>query len=157
MKTWKTMLIAAFLLFCLPAFAQSDEELQAIRASALDYGEGWYEGNAERMERALHPELAKRMVFTDPRRGGSRLSQQSAMTLVQNTRKGGGSKSPVKDRGSEVEILDVFENAASVKVTGPEWVDYLHMAKWNGRWVIVNVLWEFNPESRQRRLSANKD
>ncbi len=44
-------------------------------------------------------------------------------------------------------ILDVFENAAMVRVTGPEWVDYLQMAKWNGRWVIVNVLWELNPDT----------
>ncbi len=47
-------------------------------------------------------------------------------------------------------ILDVFESAACVKIEGPEWVDYLHMAKWNGQWVIVNVLWEPRPEFRQR-------
>ena len=64
------------------AAAQSPEEAKAIKAAALDYGEGWYEGNAERMERALHPELAKRVVMTDPRSGRSRLGQQSAMTLV---------------------------------------------------------------------------
>ena len=40
---------------------------------------------------------------------------------------------------------DVFENAASVKVVASDWIDYLHMAKWNGRWVIVNVLWELKP------------
>jgi hypothetical protein len=22
------------------------------------------------------------------------------------------------------------------------WIDYMHMAKWNGQWKIVNVLWE---------------
>lgn len=37
--------------------AASDEA--KIRAAALDYIEGWYEGDAERMERALHPHLAK--------------------------------------------------------------------------------------------------
>lgn len=25
------------------------------------------------------------------------------------------------------------------------WIDYMHLAKWNGRWVIVNVLWENDP------------
>jgi len=40
----------------------------------------------------------------------------------------------------DVTILDVFENAASVKVIASDWVDYLHVAKFNGRWVIVNVL-----------------
>lgn len=124
------------------------DTLAAIRSTALDYIEGWYQGDAERMARALHPELAKRMVFTKD--GRSRLEQQGAMTLVNSTRAGGGIRSPLAKKGTTVEILDVFENAASVKVMGPEWVDYLHLAKWNGRWVIVNVLWELTPESRKR-------
>ncbi len=131
-----------------PATAQSAEDREAIIQTSLDYGEGWYEGNAERMDRALHPELAKRMVYTDRRTGRSRLNQQSAMTLVRSTRAGGGKNAQVADRSSTVTILDVFENAAVVKVDGPEWVDYLHLAKWNGRWVIVNVVWELKPESR---------
>ncbi len=147
-----TMLVFSVFVFTVvsAAAAQSPEEAKAIKAAALDYGEGWYEGNAERMERALHPELAKRMVFTNPRNGRGRLSQQSAMTLVQNTRRGGGKNAPVEKKESEAIILDVFENAAVVKVVGPEWVDYLHMAKWKGRWVIVNVLWELNPKTRER-------
>src|SRR5262249_48228671 len=44
----------------------SEADLAAIKQTALDYIEGYYEGNAERMERALHPELAKRIVRTDP-------------------------------------------------------------------------------------------
>jgi hypothetical protein len=27
-----------------------------------------------------------------------------------------------------------------------DWIDYMHMAKSNGRWVIVNVLWEMKPK-----------
>src|SRR6516225_441086 len=57
----------------------------AIKQTALDYIEGWYEGDPARMERALHPELAKRMVVSDMR-GHSQLHQISAMTLVQSTR-----------------------------------------------------------------------
>ena len=47
------------------ANAQSTSDTELIKQAALDYIEGWYEGNAERMERALHPELAKRLVSTD--------------------------------------------------------------------------------------------
>lgn len=152
MKLRYVMVFSTFLFtFVSGAAAQSPEQAKAIKEAALDYGEGWYEGNAERMERALHPELAKRMVFTNPKSGRSRLNQQGALTLVQNTRRGGGKNAPVEKKENEAIILDVFENAAVVKVIGPEWVDYLHMVKWNGRWVIVNVLWELNPKSRERR------
>ena len=119
----------------------------AIRQAALDYIEGWYEGNAERMERALHPELAKRIVRTN-KEGQSNLSQMSAMSLVLGTRRGGGRETPKERQQKDVTILDVFENAASVKIVASDWVDYLHLAKAGGRWVIVNVLWELKPEKK---------
>ena len=130
--------------------ADDAQTRRAIVLAAADYGDGWYEGDGERMQRALHPELTKRMVFTRPKSGRSGLSQMGAMTLVQYTKAGGGTNAPVEKHPAVVTILDVFENAAVVKVDGPEWIDFLHMAKWNGRWVIVNVLWEPKPEHRDR-------
>ncbi|HMG73547.1 MAG TPA: nuclear transport factor 2 family protein [Pyrinomonadaceae bacterium] len=129
------------------ARAQSPADATAIKQTALDYIEGWYEGNAERMERALHPELAKRIVRTSPE-GYSRLDQMSAMSLVLGTRRGGGKNTPADKQQKDVTILDVYENAASVKVVASDWIDYLHMAKFNGRWVIVNVLWELKPQKK---------
>ena len=134
--------------YCVSAQTASEADKEAIKQTALDYIEGWYEGNAERMERALHPELAKRIVRSDPKSGRSNLGQMSAMTLVQFTRSGGGKQTPKEKQQKDVSILDVFENAASVKVVASDWIDYLHVAKWNGRWVIVNVLWEMKPANK---------
>ena len=129
-----------------PVAATADQV--AIKQAALDYIEGWYEGNAERMERALHPELAKRIVQTNRQNNQSRLDQMSALSLIQGTRRGGGKNTPKERQQKDVTILDVYENAASVKVIASDWIDYLHMAKFNGKWVIVNVLWEFKPEKK---------
>jgi len=126
--------------------AQTAADSAAIKATALDYIEGWYEGNGERMERALHPELAKRIVNTNPQNGRNSLGQQSAMTLVLNTRNGGGKNTPAAQQRKDVRILDIFGNAAAVRIDASTWVDYLQVAKWNGRWVIVNVLWELRPQ-----------
>ena len=125
----------------------SETDKAAIKQTALDYIEGWYEGNAERMERALHPELAKRIVHTNPE-GKSRLDQMSAMSLVLGTRRGFGKQTPKENQQKDVTILDVYENAASVKIVASDWIDYLHMARSNGRWVIVNVLWELKPKAK---------
>ncbi len=144
MKTLFLILIAAFM-FSVPAVhgqtKVSDADRQAITQTALDYVEGWYEANPERMERALHPDLAKRVVFTDEK-GRSRLEQMSAMGLVQGVKRGGGKATPIEKQQKDITILDVFENAASVKAVMSGWIDYMHMAKVNGRWVIINVLWE---------------
>ena len=145
------------LIFCLVLFlgvfsasAQvvvSDADKAAITQTALDYMEGWYTGDAERMERSLHPDLAKRIVRTNDK-GQSRLDQMSAMSLVQGTRRGFGKETPKEKQIKDVVILDVFGNTASVKAVMSDWIDYMHMAKYNGRWVIVNVLWEMKPEKK---------
>lgn len=128
----------------------SDADKAAITQTALDYLEGWYAGDAERMERALHPELAKRIVRTNAQ-GQSRVEQMGAMTLVQYTRRGFGKSTPKDKQQKDVTILDVFENAASVKAVATDWIDYLHVAKFNGKWVIVNVLWEMKPKKEDQK------
>ena len=127
------------------SMGQSQADSSAIRSAALDYIQGWYTGDAARMERAVHPELAKRIVRSDSL-GNFRLDQQSAMTLVQGTRNGYGKSTPEADRHDDVRILDIYRNAASARVNASAWVDYLQLAKWRGRWVIVNVLWELKPK-----------
>ena len=129
--------------------AQTPADSAAIRQAALDYIEGYYEGDAARMERALHPELAKRILRTDPQ-GRSFVSNMGATQLVAGTRDGGGRDVPAAERRTDVTILDIFRNAASARIDAGAWIDYLHLAKADGRWVIVNVLWEIRPEAGGR-------
>src|SRR5712692_3622293 len=137
--------IAALVLFASAANASEDEA--AIRAACLDYIEGWYTADAARMERALHPDLAKRIVLRDDK-GRYRLGQMSAMGLVQGTRDGGGKQTPAAEQQKDVTVLDVYQNAASAKIVASGWIDYLHLARWNGQWKIVNVLWELKPKKK---------
>lgn len=124
---------------------QTTPDAELIKQTALDYIEGWYDANAERMERALHPELAKRIVQTD-QKGRSHLGHMGAMQLVQYTRTSDGKNIPKDKQQKDVTVLDIFGNAASAKIVATDWIDYLQLAKWNGRWVIVNVLWELKPK-----------
>ena len=124
-----------------------DPEAAAIRATALDYIEGWYDGDVARMTRAVHPELAKRIVKTD--NGASQIDQMGASRLIAGVRAGFGKKTPKEKQKKDVTILDRYENAASVKIMASDWIDYLHVAKVDGRWVIVNVLWELYPQPKK--------
>ena len=126
---------------------QDASDAAAVRRTALDYVEGWYEGNAERMGRALHPDLQKRIVDKDPKTGSDRLREMSASMLVGYTRDGEGTKTPKEKQQKDVTIFDICRDEASAKVVFLEWVDYLHLARFDGRWVIVNVLWQYKPKS----------
>ena len=136
--------LALALLLGLPrsAPAGDTQDRVEIKQTALDYIDGWYEGNAVRMARALHPELVKRIMRLDARTGEPWLEQMGATTLVHATAAGRGAATPAGKRADDVVVLDVFGNAASVRITAGEWIDYLHMVKWKGHWVIVNVLWQ---------------
>ncbi len=124
----------------------SDADLAAIKQPALDYAESYYEGNADKMERALHPDLAKRMINTDPQ-GRSRLDHLGAMRLVQIIRGGHGKSVPPEKRQKEIAVLDVYQGRiASLRVEMDSWVDYLHVARFGDRWVIINVLWQTKPQ-----------
>jgi hypothetical protein len=147
--------IVVFAALLMSTNAQTDDsgprqaDRQAITETALDYGQGWYAGDADRMERALHPDLAKRVRWANPAYPKGRIQHMSAMKLVQSTRRGGGSDVPEATRRTDVKILDIYGTAASVRLDMHDWIDYLHMSKIGERWVIVNVLWELTPAAKK--------
>lgn len=120
----------------------------AITRVAMEYIQGWYTGDGDRMARALHPDLAKRRVSVDPK-GASWLAHSSADGLVHSTRDGRGTDLPEAERRAEVRILDIYGDMASVRLTSTKLVDYMQLARWNGEWKIVNVLWDIRPAHRQ--------
>jgi hypothetical protein len=124
--------------------AQTAADSSAIIATALDYIDGFYTSDADRMERALHPELAKRIVV-DPAGPESRLQNMSAQQLIDATAGGGAARIPDNAKKEDVSIMDIYHNMASVRIDAGVWIDYLHVARWNGEWKIVNVLWEMAP------------
>ncbi len=141
-----TVLLALLLAGCGPSAAPaaplnaSEADLAAIRQTASDYIDGWYTGNAERMERSLYDFLSKRWITSD------RVDTTTKWEMVDMT-KGGGGKDYAGDKTSTVTILDAYGNIAVVKCVSPEYIDYLQVGKVNGKWIIINVLWaEKKPE-----------
>ncbi len=119
-----------------------------IRATALDYIEGWYEGNAGRMAKAVHPNLAKRIVgwSMNHTKNENVMQEMNGEQLVESTKKGFGKKTPKERQTKNITILSIYNNSASVKTEMADWIDYMHLARWNGEWKIINVLWEMKPQ-----------
>jgi hypothetical protein len=138
------------MLFVLPfcsAQAQTDADREAVRQAALDYVEGVYNVDPSRIERSVHPKLAKvgfyRPPADDAYRPGSAMTFERLVEVAKNYNKEG--KLP-KDAPKEVTILDVLDQTASVKLVAEWGVDYMHLAKFDGKWMIVNVLWQSPPK-----------
>jgi putative lumazine-binding protein len=116
-----------------------------IVAIVLDYYEGWFDGNAARMERALHPELVKRRLDRDSE-GAEALETDTARDMIDATARGVGKKrdeSTAGDRGIEISVDDVHGGIASVTVHSAVYVDYLHLARTRKGWKILNALWDW--------------
>src|ERR1700675_1673888 len=96
----------------------------AIKATILDYYESWWTANPARMERALHPDLAKRALMPD----GRSLDQDTASSMVAWTARGDGRKQ-AGDRIVELVFHDIEDSMAAVKVRTNVYLEYLHLVR----------------------------
>ncbi len=123
------------------------KDIDAIRQACLDYVEGWYEADSQRMRRSLHPALVKRMLKRESPDGLEYLNYLTQDEMVAATENGGGSRVPPEQRAYDIVILDKYEEIAMVKAANPHWIDYLHLVNTNGQWLIANVLYTKNREN----------
>ncbi|KGM55296.1 hypothetical protein N800_15165 [Lysobacter daejeonensis GH1-9] len=143
--------MSAFSLFLAAAAAATNPPppdaatLAAIEATCFDYVDGQLEADPERVARALHPDLAKRMVIGDTPYERLGLRRMGKEELVGLTRQG-ALKTPKEQWNRTCRVLDVTGNAASVRLETPWFVDYFHMGKFGERWIIVNALWYSKPK-----------
>jgi hypothetical protein len=119
--------------------AEATDVRERVRATVLDYFEGWFEADADRMRRALHPALAKRWRGQDPRRAPA-LSSTTADQMIAWTAAGEGRV----DAGPlEVRIDEISGTIATVTVHSETYVEYLHLVETPEGWQIVNALWRY--------------
>jgi ribosomal protein S12 methylthiotransferase accessory factor YcaO len=111
----------------------------AIVSAVLDYFEGWFDGDAERMERALHPGLAKRSLEKD----GRTLNETSAEWMNDATARGVGRERDPGDRRIEVEVNDIHGTIANATVRSAVYREYVQLVQTTEGWKIVNTLWEW--------------
>lgn len=132
----------------------AEQDREAVKQAAYDYAEGYYQGAADRMERALHPVLVKRGLMA--RDGGAAvLVPMNAETLIEATRAGGGKATPADARNLVFTLLDIQGDVASAKIFTAVFNDYLHFVKVNSQWRLVNVLWQ--PPSPAGAANADAD
>ena len=107
---------------------------ELIGQVVLDYYEGWFDGDIERMDRALHRDLVKR-------RAGGALGVTTKERMIELTGRGEGAEDAA-DRRVEVEVEDVYHTIANVTVRTAVYHEYIQLVLTGEGWKIANVLWE---------------
>ena len=146
----KTLAFAALLTLGLSSFGnaapnKADEE--AVRQAVLDYVEGVYNVDPSRIERSVHPKLAKIGFYrsaTDPTyRVGNGMTFDGLIEVAKTWNKSGKLR---KDAPKEITLFEVLDQVATAKLVAEWGIDYFHLAKFEGKWLIVNVIWQSPPK-----------
>jgi hypothetical protein len=149
MKRLVSLAVGLVFAVALPGLAQSgpSAEKEAVRQAVLDYVEGIYEVDSTRIERSVHPELAKRGFFVKKGEAAYTSTPMTFQQLVELAKTYNKNGRVPKDAQKEVVIYDVLDQTASAKLTAVWGIDYMHLAKYNGKWMIVNILWQVHPKA----------
>ena len=122
----------------------SAQDKAGIEKACLNYLEGFYEGDTAKLVEALKPSLYKYGYWKNKNTGNydpdGQMTYQQAINYAKNVM---AKKNFAKaDAPKKVEVLDVMNTIAAAKVTAWWGVDYILLAKQNGKWMIDQVLWE---------------
>jgi hypothetical protein len=135
-------LLALALAICLSTFAQTSDR-DGVQAAVEDYVDALYLVQPDRIQRSVHPQLTKkgywRKTTSEP------FGPEQTMTfdqLVTLAGKWNAKGTLPEDAPRIIEIFDVQDQTASAKLTAQWGTDYFQLAKYEGRWMIVNILWQ---------------
>jgi hypothetical protein len=118
------------------------DDAAGISACLLDYFDGWFDGDAARMDRALHPGLAKHALGQDATRS-DRLDLTTKDEMVEATRLGRGRQRDVPDRAIRIDITGVSGDIASATVHSAVYVEYALLVRARDGWRITSTLWRW--------------
>jgi Putative lumazine-binding len=129
-----------------PLPADPAADVEAVRRAALDYIEGFYEGDSTKHVRSIRPEFYKYGFYFNPNTGkynGSQMTWPEALAFSRRVRE--NNRPAPADAPKEVKILEVSDQTAAVKVTAYWGIDYLLLGKYDGTWMIAHVMWQSPP------------
>ena len=105
------------------------DEFEAVHRAVLDYAEGWYLSDPERVERALHPTFLKRRATGD---GFETSGRQEMLDFIDD----GIGFDP--DCDITIIVDDVAANVASARCYSCLYLDLVHLGRFEDGWKLVH-------------------
>lgn len=127
--------------------AQNQTDRDGVHQAVLDYVEGVYNVDPSRIERSVHPKLAKTGFYRGQKdetyRPASNMTFEQLKDVARNWNKDGKLR---KDAPKEITVFEVLDQTATAKLVAEWGIDYFHLAKFDGKWMIINVIWQSPPK-----------
>ncbi len=141
----KTFTMKSILFFAVAfTFASSFVQAQHTPSqAALDYVEGFYEGDTVKLKRAIAPNLYKYGYWRNAKSGkydGEQMTFRQAVDYAKGVME--KKRFAKADAPKTITLLDQEEQVAVLKLTAWWGIDYLLLARHDDRWVIEQVLWQ---------------
>jgi hypothetical protein len=140
----KAFSLLTFLFVATVSVAQQTTDKEQVYAAIEDYVDALYLVQPERIKKSVHPNLMKKGFAMND----GKYSDELIMTFDQLVDLAGrwnaGGTLP-KDAPRIIEIYDVQDKTASGKLTAEWGTDYFQLAKYEGKWLIVNIMWQTPP------------
>jgi hypothetical protein len=123
--------LSLLLFFSLSITAQnnkaSNDDTSSVRATVTNYIEGYYNGDARRMEQTLHPHFLKQVIHT-----AIPMREMTGPEMMKAVRSEGAPDLPAASKTEQVTVLDLTKDIASAKLVTPGWTDYMTLSKADG-------------------------
>ncbi len=127
------------------SLAQTPDDRAAIERAAFNYLEGFYEGSTDKIRQSVHPDAHKFGFYIEEGEyKRTPMSFDEMLNYAEEVKASGDY--PDKNAPKSVELLDVLDQTAVAKVYAWWGSDYMTLAKYDGKWMIVQVLWQQAPE-----------
>ena len=141
--------VFSFILLPILGMAQTDskaDDRQLVKAAVEDYVLAFYNVEPERIVQSVDTTLRKVGYYDYNGKSYNHvpMTYQQLYDLAAKWNTKGDrvtAESPKK-----IEIYEVHDKTASAKLTAEWGIDFMHLSKVDGRWKIMNIIWQSDPK-----------
>ena len=115
-----------------------------IKKQSLGYLVALQQLNPKLMDAVMNDSLNKITIGYDRKemkQYGRATTKKQMIEFAKSWNKS-GTKFPLNPTNT-IEILDIYDRIATVKITSDNWVEYLQLIKLDNKWEIMNIIWQY--------------
>lgn len=148
MKKPSNILLLAIFIFLSKPLQSQDNEKALVKTAIEDYVNALYEVDPSKIERSVDTTLRKIGYWYDIESEAYKdnlpMTYRQLYDLAGTWNKKGNRVT--KDSPKEIFIYEVNDKTATAKLTAEWGIDLFHLAKVDGIWKIVNIIWQSHPK-----------